>query len=87
MKFQNCILINFVTDALRDGCTHGRAESNMPLQLFQSWGHKQLTYATVIKSKMLGYITSNCHFFQLLVRHQNHILFQEIDYRQAFSVK
>ena len=23
-----------------DGWTYGRAESNMPLQLFQSWGHK-----------------------------------------------
>ena len=34
MKFQNCILINFVTDAH----THGQAVSNMPLQLFQSWG-------------------------------------------------
>ena len=31
MKFQNCILINFV----RDGRTHGQAESNIPLQLFQ----------------------------------------------------
>ena len=37
MKFQNCILINFVTDARTDG----QAKSNMPLQLFQSWGHKQ----------------------------------------------
>ena len=35
MKFQNCILINFVTDAR----TEGQGESNMPLQLFQSWGH------------------------------------------------
>ena len=46
MKFQNCILINFVTDAWTDGRTythkhtHGQAKSNMPLQLFQSWGHK-----------------------------------------------
>ena len=38
MKFQNCILINFVTDAWTDAQT--KAESNMPLQLFQSWGHK-----------------------------------------------
>ena len=36
MKFRNCILINFVTD---EG-TNGQAQSNMPLQLFQSWGHK-----------------------------------------------
>ena len=43
MKFQNCILINFER-------THGRTEiwthshlalSNMPLQLFQSWGDKK----------------------------------------------
>ena len=40
MKFQNCILINFVTDAGTDAhaCTHahthGQAESNMPLQIY-----------------------------------------------------
>ena len=33
MKFQNCILINFEQ-------TDGQAQSNMPLQLFLSWGHK-----------------------------------------------
>ena len=38
MKFQNCILINFVTDARTDG----KAQSNMPLQLFQSWGRKNM---------------------------------------------
>ena len=37
MKFHNCILINFV----RHARTHGRAESNMPLQLFKSWGHNK----------------------------------------------
>ena len=39
MKFQKCISINFVTDARTDACTDGQAKSNMPLQLFQSWGH------------------------------------------------
>ena len=34
MLFPNCILINFVTDRWTDG----QAQSNMPLQLFQSWG-------------------------------------------------
>ena len=34
MKFQNCILINFVTDARTDARTDRQAESNMPLQLF-----------------------------------------------------
>ena len=37
MKFQNCILINFEQT---EGQKDGQAESNMPLQLFQSWGHK-----------------------------------------------
>ena len=43
MKFQNCILINFVTDAWTAEGMHGQGESNMPLQLFQSWGLYQLT--------------------------------------------
>ena len=37
MKFQNPIL-NFEQT---DGCTDGQAKSNVPLQLFQSWGHKK----------------------------------------------
>ena len=37
MKFQNCILINFERTHKQ---THGQAQSNMPLQCFQSWGHK-----------------------------------------------
>ena len=45
MKFQNCILIYFEMDGCTHRHTHGRtdgqAESNMPLQLFQSWGHKK----------------------------------------------
>ena len=40
MKFQNCNLI-FVTDIQTDGRNGGRAQSNMPLQLFQSWGHNK----------------------------------------------
>ena len=40
MKFQNCILINFVKDARTDAHTGRQAESNMSLQLFKSWGHK-----------------------------------------------
>ena len=40
MKFQNCILKKFErTHGRTDGRTHGQAESKMPLQLFQSWGH------------------------------------------------
>ena len=45
MIFQNCILINFErTDGRKDGQTdartHGQVKISMPLQLFQSWGHK-----------------------------------------------
>ena len=35
MKFQNCILINFVMDAWTS------QKKFMPLQLFQSWGHNK----------------------------------------------
>ena len=38
MKFQNPIL-KFVRT---DGWTNGQAQSNMPLQFFQSWGHKKV---------------------------------------------
>ena len=42
MKFQNCILINFVMDARTDGRMDRRTSpNNMLLQLFQSWGHKK----------------------------------------------
>ena len=37
MKFQNCILINFVTDARTNGRT--RRKQYAP-STFQSWGHK-----------------------------------------------
>ena len=41
IEFQNCILIYFErTHGRTDGRTDGRAQSNMPLQLFQSLGHK-----------------------------------------------
>ena len=46
MKFHNCIIINFVTDARTDG----PAESNMPLQLFQSLGHRSATRKTYEKT-------------------------------------
>ena len=38
MKFQNCILIKFEWP---HGGTEGQAQSNMPIQLFQSWGHNK----------------------------------------------
>ena len=41
MKFQNCISKKIERT---DGRTHGQAQRNMPLQLFQSWGHKNEKY-------------------------------------------
>ena len=38
MKFKNPSLFFVRTD----GPTDGQAQSNMPLQLFQSWGHENL---------------------------------------------
>ena len=54
MKFQNCILINFVTDARTDAHTHGQAESNMPLQLFQSWEHKNYEFKAISLQPITG---------------------------------
>ena len=46
MNFQNCIFINFErTHGRMDGMTHGQAQSNMPLKLFQSWGHNEACWA------------------------------------------
>ena len=44
MKFQNCILINFVTDARTDGRTHTRtnkAEAICPFNFSKVGGHKK----------------------------------------------
>ena len=43
MIFQNSML-NFERT---DGRTDGQAQSNMPLQLFQSWGQKNLFYMRI----------------------------------------
>ena len=50
MEFQNCILIIFVTDTH----THGQSESNMPLQLFQSWGHKNYENKAISLQPIMG---------------------------------
>ena len=50
MKFQNCILINFETDTH----TPGQAESNMPLQLFHSWGHKNYEFKAISLQPIMG---------------------------------
>ena len=46
MKFQNPSIhhskVNTQTDTQTDRQTDRQAESNMPFQLFQSWGHKKI---------------------------------------------
>ena len=43
MKSQNCILINFEwMHGRMDRQTDGQAQSNLPLQLFQSRGHNKM---------------------------------------------
>ena len=70
MKFQNCILITFVMDAGKDRCTHGQAESNMPLQLFRSWGHNKdsLQYFSRKCNPLSGVLQSlrSCYLQRLL---------------------
>ena len=34
--------LKFVTDGRTGAWTEGQAKGNMPLQLFQSWGHKNV---------------------------------------------
>ena len=71
MKFQNCILINFVTDAWTNARTHartdalmdGQAESNMPFQLFPSWGHKKSNIQSVTFA--ISFVTMNGHTYIL----------------------
>ena len=48
MKFQTRNLI-FVMDAQTDRQTDGQAQSNMPIQLFQRWGHKDYVCLPYLK--------------------------------------
>ena len=45
MKFQdssfNGLKVTVGTESVTHAHTNGRSKSNMPHQLFQSWGHKQ----------------------------------------------
>ena len=36
------LYLNQFCNGHTDAGTHGQAESNMPLQLFQSWGHNKM---------------------------------------------
>ena len=40
---------------LLNGRTHGQAQSNMPLQLFQSWGHKNAAKGRVRGRRPMGW--------------------------------
>ena len=57
MKFQNPSIhhskVNTQTDTQTDRQTDRQAESNMPFQLFQSWGHKN-QYAAGYKTCRTG---------------------------------
>ena len=65
MTFQNCILINFEwTHGWMDGPTHRQAQSNMPLQLFQSWRHNEGTFTLRYKPKFSTDLSLwTTHFF------------------------
>ena len=63
MKFQNCILINFVADARTDR----RAQSNMPFQLFKIWGYKKLCV-------LLSYgVTTRCDIIPCIINNISNI--------------
>ena len=47
MKFQNPSIHHSKVNTQTDRHTDRQAESNMPFQLFQSWGHKNAFYVNV----------------------------------------
>ena len=56
MKFQdssfNGLKVTVGTKSVTHAPTHARSKSNMPHQLFQSWGHKKIIcYTTTNQSK------------------------------------
>ena len=44
-EISNPYLKFVTTDVRTDTQTDAQAQTNMPLQLFQSWGHKNLTFS------------------------------------------
>ena len=57
MKFQNCILINLeCTYGRMDRWKDGQAQSNMPLQFFQSWGHKNNEYEKIYSFTLIFFL-------------------------------
>ena len=81
MKFQdssfNCLKVTRGTKSVTHTRTNGRSKSNMPHQLFQSWGHKEdqtvcLTLFYMIQCFIVKKITRvtglyNLHWILLLV--------------------
>ena len=53
------LYLNNFCNGRTDAHTHGQADSNMPLQLFQSWGHKKLK----ILIELILYVAVNLLYF------------------------
>ena len=55
MKFQdssfNGLKVTVGTKSVTHPRTHARSKSNMPHQLFQSWGHNKLTWCEILGLK------------------------------------
>ena len=58
MKVQNCILINFVTDAWTDGRTRRKQYA---LQLFQSWGHNNTDVSHGVRQCNVIFMLEICY--------------------------
>ena len=82
MKFQNYmyVFINFVTDTSTHGPT---SRKQLPLQLFQSWGHKKLEDLKVLRRSpdIFNYVKKGQGQLQLIIKH---ILFYHIWGLQPF---
>ena len=59
MKFQdssfNCLKVTVGTKSVTHPRTHARSKSNMPHQLFQSWGHNYLVIFFFHLPTVLGF--------------------------------
>ena len=52
MKFK--LYLNKFCNGRMDAHTQGQAESNMPLQLFQSWGHRNNEFKAISLQPIMG---------------------------------
>ena len=57
MKFQdssfNGLKVTIGTKSVMHAPTHGRSKSNMPHQLFQSWGHNHMNFLNISSDNLL----------------------------------